>query len=143
MNSYKPVSRLTTKFGQIGKPVMLYHEHKEVSLPLHQAPALVHSPAPWTYLGHDTAPRSEVPSPIKKRSLAGTITCAYTAAPPAIGPPNAPIRDLGGSHLPPLLLPPPQKGVCSFPFLLFLFCLPLLSPLPKSSMRQKTKFRCK
>ena len=41
----------------------------------------------------------------------------------AIGPPNAPIRDLGESPL--LLPPPPLKEVCLFP-LLFLFCLLLL-----------------
>ena len=142
MNSYKPASRLTTKSGQIRKPVMLYHERKEASSPLHQAPALVHTLVPWIYPGPDTALRSEDLSLTKKRNAAAITTYVYTAAPQVIGPPNALTRDLEGSHLPPLLLLPPRKEVCLFPFLLFLFCLPFLSPLPKSSMRQKTKFRC-
>ena len=122
---------------------MPYHVLKEDSLPL--PPVLAPAPilAPWTYLGLDTALRSEALLLIKKRSVAGTTTCAYTVAPPAIGPPNAPTRDLGESHLPPLPLPPPQREVCSSLLLLFLFYLLFLLPLPKSSMRQKTEFRCK
>ena len=140
MNSYKPVSKLTIKLGQIGKPVMLYHERREASSPLHQARALVHTPAPWTYLGLDTAPRSEALSLIKRRSIAGTTTCVYTVARLAIGPPNVPTNDQGVSPL--LRLLPPLKEVCLF-LLLCLFCLLLLLHLPKSSMRQKTNFRCK
>ena len=139
MNSYKPVSRLTIKFVQIGKPVMLYHEHKEVSSPLYQAPARVHTPAPWTYPGLDTALGNEDQLPIKKRNATGTITCICIVVPPVIGLPNAPTRDQGES--PPLPLPPPLKEVCLF-LLLCLFCLlpPLL--LPKSSITQKTKLHC-
>ena len=140
MNSYKPVSRLTIKSEQTGKLMMPYHALKEPSSPLPPAPALVHTPALWTYLGLDTAPRSEAPSPIKKRSVAGTTTCAYTVARLAIGPSNAPTNDQGESPL--LLPPPPLKEVCLF-LLLCLFCLLLLLPLPKSSMTQKTSFRYK
>ena len=118
-------------------------EPKEDSSLLHPALALVHTPALWTYLGPDTALRSEDLSLIRKRNAAAIITYVYTVAPQVIGPPNALTRDLGGSHLPPLPLLPPQKEVCSSLLLLFLFCLPPLLPLPKSSMRQKTKFRCK
>ena len=128
-----------TKSEQIGKLVMPYHVLKEATLPEPPVPAPAPILAPWTYLGLDTAPRSEALSPIKKRSVAGTTICAYIVACLAIGPPNAPIRNLGESPLP---LPlSPLKEVCPFP-LLCLYCPPLLSPLPKSSMRQKTKFRC-
>ena len=118
---------------------MPYHVLKEDSLPL--PPVLAPAPilAPWTYLGLDTAPRIEALSPIKRRSVAGTTTCAYTVAHLAIGLRNAPTNDQGENPL--LLLPPLQKEVC--PFLLpRLFCLLLPLPLPKSSMRQKTKFHC-
>ena len=81
-------------------------EHREGSLPLHQSPALVHIPTPWTYLGLHTAPRSEALSPIKRRSVAGATTCAYTVARLAIGPSNAPTNDYGES---PLLLPLHQQ----------------------------------
>ena len=75
----------------------------------------------------------------KRRSVAGTTTCSYTVACLAIGHPNAPTNDQEESPL--LLPPPPQKEVCLF-LLLGLLCLLLLLPLPKSSMRQKTNFRC-
>ena len=116
-------------------------ERKVDNLPLllQPAPALVCTPVPETYPGLDTALRSEALLLTKKRSAIGITTCACTAAPPAIGLLNAPIRDLAESPL--LLLPPPQKEVC--PFLLpRLFCLLLPLPLLKSYMRQKTKFRC-
>ena len=74
---------------------------------LHLRPALALELmlVPRIYVGPDTAPRSERPLPTKKRSVAGTTTCAYIVDPPAIGLLNTPIRDLGES--PQLLLPLP------------------------------------
>ena len=72
------------------------------------AAALVPTPAPWTYLGFDTALRSEALLQIRRRGAAETITCAYNVVPPAIELLHTPIRDLVESPLP-LLLPPPQK----------------------------------
>ena len=118
------------------------HKVDSSRLPLPPMPALApaHTLAPWTYLRLGTALRSEALLPTKKRSATRTITCAYNVVPPAIGPRNAPINDQGQSPL--LPLPPSLKEVC--PFLLpRLFCLLLPLPLPKSSMRQKTNFRCK
>ena len=109
-------------------------------LPPAPAPALVPTPALWTYLGPDTALRSEALLQIKRRSAAETITCAYTVVPLVIGLRNAPIKDQGESPL--LPLPIPLKEVYLFLLLLLLFCLVLPLPLPKSSMRQKTEFRC-
>ena len=83
---------------------MPFPQLREGNLPLHQPPASVHTPALWTYLGLDTAPRSEALSPIKRRSISGTTTCAYTVARVAIRPPNAPTNDQVES---PLLVPPP------------------------------------
>ena len=143
MSSSRHVSKSTTKSEPTRRLVTPSHVPKEDSSPLHPALALVHTLAPWTYLGPDTALRSEDLSLIRKRNAAAIITYVYTAAPQVIGPPNALTRDLGGSHLPPLPLPTPQKELCSALLLLFLFCLPLLLSLPKSSMRQKTKLRCK
>ena len=121
---------------------MLYHVLKEASSPLPPAPAqaLVPTPGPWTYPGLDTPLRSQGLLQNKKRSAAGTITCAYIVVPPAFELLNALIRDLEES--PPPLLLPPQKEVCSSLLLLFLFCLPLVLSLPKSSIRQKTKSHC-
>ena len=143
-NLCRHVLRSTTKFEPTRKLAMRSQGHKVDSsrLPLPPMPALApaHTLAPWTYLGLGTALRSEALLPTKERSAVGTITCAYTVVPPAIGPRNAPINDQGESPL--LPLPPPLKEVC--PFLLpRLFCLLLLLSLPKSSMRQKTKFHCK
>ena len=125
---------------------MPFPEHRVDSLPLLLAQAQVLTPAPWTYLGPATAPRSEDQLLNKKRNAAVTTTYAYTVPPLVIGLHNAHIRDQGESPLPPL--PPPLREVCPFllPFLLcllFLFILLRLLPLLKSSMRQKTKFRCK
>ena len=66
---------------------MRFRELRVASLPLPPAPApaLVHTWAPWTYPGLDTALKSEALSPTKKRSAAGTTTCAYTVVPLAMG----------------------------------------------------------
>ena len=71
---------------------MLFQEPKVDNSLLHlrPAPALKHIPVLWTYLGADTAPRSEAVSPTKKRNVVGTTTCVYTAGPLAIGRRNAP-----------------------------------------------------
>ena len=139
-NLYKSALRLTTKYEQIERLAMPSQEHRVDNSHLPQAPAQAPILAPWTYLGPDTALRSEDLSLIRKRNAAEITTYAYTVAPQVIGPANALTRDLEESPLP--LLPPPRKEVCQF-LLLCLFCLPLLLPLPKSSMRQKTNFRCK
>ena len=114
---------------------------KADSLLPHQplAPVLEPTPALWIYLGLDTTLRSEALLPTKKRSAAGKTTSVYIVVPLGIGLRNAPINNQGES--PPLPLLPPVREVCSF--LLFLFCPLLLLPRPKSSMRQKTNFRCK
>ena len=138
-NSYKPASRLITKSGPIGKLAMLSQRHRVDSSPPPQVLAPGHIPAPWTSPRLDTAPKSEALPPNKRRSVAGTITCAYTVAHLAIGLRNAPTNDQGES---PLLLPPPLREAYLF-LLLYPFCLLLLLPLPKSSMRQKTNSRCK
>ena len=143
-NLCRHVLRSTTKFEPIRKLAIRSQGHKVDSsrLPLPPMPALApaHTLAPWTYLRLGTALRSEALLPTKKRSATRTITCAYNVVPPAIGPRNAPINDQGQSPL--LPLPPSLKEVC--PFLLpRLSCLLLPLPLPKSSMRQKTNFRCK
>ena len=140
-NLYKHVLRSITKSEPTRKLVTQSQGRKVDSLLPHQllAPGPVPIPALWISPGLDTAPRSEALSPIKKKSVVGTTICACTVAPPVMRLPNAPTKDQGESPL--LLPPPPLKEVCLFP-LLCLFCPPLLSPLPKSSMRQKTKFRC-
>ena len=124
---------------------MLYHELKEASLHLHQAPVRVYTPATWTSQWLNTALRSEVESPIKNTTASGTITCVYLVDPLATELHNAPTNDQGESlRLP---RPPPLRKVCPFllPFPLSPLCpfrlLPLL-PLPKSSIRQKTELRC-
>ena len=122
---------------------MASYGHKVDNSPPPQLPALAVVPilAPWVSQGLATAHRSEDQLPIKKRNATDTITCACTVVPPAIGPRNAPINDQGDSPL--LPLPPPRKEVCLFLLLLFQFCLLLQLPLPKSSMRQTTKFHRK
>ena len=138
-NLYKHVLRLITKSETTRKLAMRSQGRKVDSLLPHQLFAPVPEPIPalWISPGLDTARRTEALSPIKKRSVVGTTICACTVALPVIGLPNAPTKYQGESPL--LLPPPPLKEVCLFP-LLCLFCPPLLSPLPKSSMRQKTKF---
>ena len=140
-NLYKPVTKLMTKSEQTGKLVMPSHAATEDSSLVHLALVPAHTLAPWTYLGPNTTLRSQDQLLTKKRSATGTITCAYTVVLPAIGLLNAPIRYLEETPHP--LLLPPLKEVCSFLLLLCLVCLPPLLPLPKSSMRQKTRFRCK
>ena len=140
-NLYKPVLKLMTTSEQTGKLVIPSQAATEDSSLLHPALVPAHTLALWTYLGPDTTLRTQDQLLTKKRSAAGTITCVYTVVPLAIGPRNAPINDQVESPL--LPLPPPLKEVCLFLLLLCLVFLPPLLPLPKYSMRQKTKFHWK